>query len=70
MNFKKELVFIKIFISILVIKLNVLCKLKKKQRCWQWLLLKLIQIQGFFNETTKWQSEKIFLKKASFWQEL
>ena len=31
LNFKKELVFIKIFISILVIKLNVLCKLKKSK---------------------------------------
>ncbi len=29
LNFKKELVFIKIFISILVIKLNVLCEFKK-----------------------------------------
>ena len=44
LNFKTGIVFYWNFISILVIKLNVLCKLKKRQKYWQWLLLKWIQI--------------------------
>ena len=43
-------------ISIIVIKLNVLYKLKKRQRCFQWLLSKLIQII----------SKKIFKKNFFF----